>query len=323
MQYTKFLTTKLVVALLIFAGCLDCATATAKKKITDGQDIYRRNSLCTYFISNIDLLVSEDGVPEEIKSFLDKYQVSDKFDDHTIGSRYVSVNGISFSDEDRAAVDEEFAKHGGKKKKKGGFLTAFMTEEEKARADQREEEGFISSHPEIFSAKTKKEYAENTMVRAAQLYRYLLDTKFANQLVAKWFNAQSKKTNGSHYDLSLIQERGLYNASELDMLKAAESTRRWAVLQDAGMELIPHTFVSFTHFEIIDGRKYWERLNANSDGTTDKVMGGLFGKSEAEMKKIDKKIEAETAGYYITATTYLFQLEWSEEMEEKFINEPT
>lgn len=114
----------------------------------------------------------------------------------------------------------------------------------------------------------------------------------------------------------------MYNASELDVMRASETTRKWAILKDAGMELIPHTFVSFTQFEIIDGRKYEERQNSSEAGKdASKMVGKMFGKSEEYMDNLNKDIEAETAGYYITSTTYLFQLEWTNETLEKFINE--
>ncbi len=304
--------------------------ASAKKKIQS--DIYRRNSLCTYFISDVNLMVSEQGVDKEIKKFLDNYVISDKYDDHTIGSRYVSVNNISFSDEDRDMVDPKFAKKRSKKPSKFGAILQGLAEQnpdyEKKKAEQDAQwkdmdiRSFASSHPEIFSATTQEEYEENTQKTAAKIYRYLSDNKFANQLIAKWFNAKNNKTEGSHYDLSLIQERGLYNASELDVMRASESTRKWAILKDAGMELIPHTFVSFTQFEIIDGRKYQERQNSSQAGKdASKMVGKMFGKSQDYMDNLNRDTEAETAGYYITSTTYLFQLEWTNESLEKFINE--
>ena len=312
--------------------CLILTVPTAAKKKTIESDIYRRNSLCTYFISDIDLLVSESGVREEIKSFLDGYVVSDKYDDHTIDDRYVSVKNIEFTDEDRDKVDPEFAKKRKKKQSKfGKFLQEAMESnatyvQTKAQNDamiaESERNQFASSHPEIFTASSDEELEENTYKTAAKIYKYLTDNKFANKLIAKWFNAKEQVIDGSHYDLSLIQERGLYNASELDVLRAKESTRKWAVLKDAGMELIPNTFVSFTQFEIIDGRKYTERLHKSPAGQrASKFVGGLFGESKYEMEERHMDSESQLAGYYITATTYLFKLEWTNDDLEKFINE--
>lgn len=205
--------------MLVVAGCLVSMSSYAQKKKIDN-DVYRRNSLCTYFISDIDLLVSESSlVEDEIRGFLDKYEVSDKFDDHTIGNRYVSVNHVTYTAADREAVDADFSKT----QKKGfldkfnGFIdNAFKDNAKYQAAKKKNMEGFKqaeaadfrSAHPEIFTANSMDEYEENIKVEAAKIYRWLIDSKFANQLVAKWFNAKEQKVDGSHYDLSLIQERG-------------------------------------------------------------------------------------------------------------------
>lgn len=306
---------------------------SAQKKIQN--DIYRRNALCTYFIPDFKLLVSERGVDGEIRNFLDKYEVSDKYDDHTIGERYISIKNISVSDDDMKMTDPSR----NKKSSKAGYILdkglSFVNsmfannktyQETKAQHEAEfaevDKSSFASSHPEIFSAKTEDEFIDNAQKTAAKIYRYLRDTKFANQLIAKWFNAKDKKTDGSHYDMSLIQERGMYNASELDVLRAGETTRKWAILQDAGMELLSNTYVTFTEFEIIDGKNYQQRShNSNAGKQASKITGALFGKSQSEMEQDHLDNEAETAGYYITSTTYLFKLDWTEDDLEKFINE--
>ena len=327
----KFLGSKSLALIVIIACCFETATVMAKSKLKDGHDIYRRNSLCTYFISDINLLVSENGVEDEIQEYLDKFKIDEKFDDHTIGDRYVSVKNVSFTDADRAIVDEAFAK--AKKKSSGGvggFLNSMFKNnevyqktvaEDKKKLEEADARQFLNDHGEIFTASSDDEWEENKIKEAAKIYRYLINTKLANQLIAKWFNAKSQKIDGSHYDLDLIQERGLYNASELDVMKAAESTRKWAVLKDAGMELIPHTFISFTQFEIIDARNYQERTQKTfAHKTASGITGTIFGKSKQEMAETDEDRKAETAGYYITATTYLFQLDWTDATLEKFIN---
>ncbi len=316
------------VKLFLFALITMCYLTPVRAQKRIQSDIYRRNSLCTYFVSDINLLVSEEGVDEEIKKFLDNYVISDKYDDHTIGNRYVSVNNICVTDEDRCKVDPKYAKKMNKKSSKAVAILQKIAEQnpdyERMKAEENDayRRSFIASHPEIFSAATQSEYEENTFKTAAKIYKYLSDNKFANQLIAKWFNAKEQKSDGSHYDLSLIQDRGLYNASELDVMRASKTTRKWAILKDAGMELIPHTFVSFTQFEIIDGRKYYERLHdVAKDSGSDKMLGSMFGMSQEEVDNANKNSEATTAGYYITSTTYLFQLEWTNETLEKFINE--
>ncbi len=329
----KFLGRTSLALVLIIGSFFETAAVIAKPKLKDGHDIYRRNSLCTYFISDIDLLVSENGVEDEIREYLDKFKIDEKFDDHTIGNRYVSVKGVSFTDADRAIVDETFAKAKAKAKSGGGFgkfvdnmfknneVYQQRMAENKKMIEEADTRQFLNDHPEIFTANSDDEWEENKIKEAAKIYRYLIDTKLANQLIAKWFNAKSQKIDGSYYDLDLIQERGLYNASELDVMKAAESNRKWAVLKDAGMELIPHTFISFTQFEIIDARNYQERRQKTSaHKTASNITGTLFGKTNQEMKELDEDSKALTAGYYITATTFLFQLDWTDATLENFIN---
>ena len=78
------------------------------------------------------------------------------------------------------------------------------------------------------------------------LLQFLEDNKIANKLIAKWFNASDVMIDGSYYNMKRIQERGIYSASELEKLRADEALRGRAILADAGMELLSHTYVSFT-----------------------------------------------------------------------------
>jgi hypothetical protein len=53
-----------------------------------------------------------------------------------------------------------------------------------------------------------------------KLDKYIKDNKLANKMVGTWFN----KSNGK-FDMSVIQERGFYNASELEAGIAQGQTR--------------------------------------------------------------------------------------------------
>ena len=144
------------------------------------------------------------------------------------------------------------------------------------------------------------------------MLKWLKNCNVANKLIASWFGGD----NGNAYNVDLIKERGHYNASELDKLEALDSKRGLAIVEDAGEELIGHTFITFTDFEIIDGRRYEERskqLLANSYGTSSK-----FGKMLQE--SADRSAN-ETAGFYITSTTYLFKLNWNDDTANQFYSE--
>ena len=99
-------------------------------------------------------------------------------------------------------------------------------------------------------------------------------------LLARWFNASNIQEDGSYYNVKLIQDRGVYSASELEKLRAKESVRGRAILADAGMELLSHTYVSFTYFDYLtsqDINKGNKKVSAKLFGTESK-LGSLAQK---------------------------------------------
>ena len=64
--------------------------------------------------------------------------------------------------------------------------------------------------------------------------------KIARRMVEKWFDRDSKT---GAMDMKLVMERGLYDASILDVRQAQKSARGTAILADAGEELLNHTYV--------------------------------------------------------------------------------
>ena len=80
-----------------------------------------------------------------------------------------------------------------------------------------------------------------------KIQKYLAKEKIANQLVAKWFNRQP---DGS-FDGELIAERGIFNASYLELKSAESSSDGNALLKTAGFELIDNTFVVINKFNYV------------------------------------------------------------------------
>lgn len=69
----------------------------------------------------------------------------------------------------------------------------------------------------------------------------------ARKLISKWFNATD-----TSFNMDLVSERGLYDASVWDMQDAMLSQRGKAMLADAGEELIGKTFVLVNDISYID-----------------------------------------------------------------------
>lgn len=177
----------------------------------------------------------------------------------------------------------------------------------------------MTSNPLVLSATTEQEYYINTVKKAAQLLKWMEQQNMANNLIMGWFQGTDRP--GSPYSVSLLEERGIYSASELDKMEADETLRGQAIIKDAGEELIGHTFLAFTDFEITDVHNYELKMKQTSKD--------VFGDRSWFAKELQKSHDAsasEDAGMYILATTYLFQLDWNDDISnhfyENYWNEP-
>ncbi len=78
---------------------------------------------------------------------------------------------------------------------------------------------------------------------AIAIENLLNNAGIGKRLVARWFNFQGESLDDAFFDTQLIQERGQYNASDVDVAVALQTVRGVAALSDAGEELISQTFV--------------------------------------------------------------------------------
>ena len=113
-------------------------------------------------------------------------------------------------------------------------------------------------------------------------------TKLGNRAIAKWFNWD--KGTGK-FNMELIKERGLYNANTLDRLIASMSMRGNAILQDMGENLIPNTYL---------------------------LMSDICYKGDYSNKEKDKDLIGKKRSFDVKITTYIYQLNWSEEQLYEF-----
>jgi hypothetical protein len=123
--------------------------------------------------------------------------------------------------------------------------------------------------------------------------------------------------------MNLIGERGMYDASALDLNKAKASARGMAVLTDAGEELIKNTFVVVTRFNYVSKKEIYDAAqklaNAAKSGLGGKMPSApsnpaLEAAKEAAYKKA-------TEGYIVQSTSYLFQLNWNDSVSAVFYND--
>lgn len=133
-------------------------------------------------------------------------------------------------------------------------------------------------------------------------------------LVAKWFDRDS--VSGA-FDMALVQQRGNYDASQLDIRLADASALGRAALADAGEELIGKTFVLVNDITFVDkGEKSakaggWLRmLGAVAGAATDTDLSSVTDATVSLVNEID--------GFSVDITSYLYRLQWDDEVAANF-----
>jgi len=103
----------------------------------------------------------------------------------------------------------------------------------------------------------------------------LVTNHVANAVIGKWF---SRKEDGS-FGVELLQQRGLYNATDADVAAANASKLGIAKLMDAGEGLLNNSFiVVFDVNDLIDMEESYNRQQKNSKTTISRTQNGFKAK---------------------------------------------
>ncbi len=160
---------------------------------------------------------------------------------------------------------------------------------------------------------SKKEIEKN----AKAIEDILNDAQCGKHLVAKWFNLSCNDTSCT-FNMELVQQRGQYNASDVDVELAKLKTLGVSTLSDAGEELLNNTFI------LVNDMTY---VTAEEKAAVAKialsVIGGLFdaltgGDTGSAMAKAGGQIADSFTGFTVKTHSYLFQLQWNEEVSNTF-----
>jgi hypothetical protein len=148
----------------------------------------------------------------------------------------------------------------------------------------------------IVNAYVPPHLEKNKEVQKQGIETFLSQNDIGRRMIAKWFN---RNKNSGSFDMNLVAQRGLYDASILDIQVAAKSTRGRAILADAGEELIGNTYV------IVNDIRYLDKAEAS-------YMATVFGKTT---KAVSSK---NVADFEVNITSYLYRLDWTEEIAATF-----
>jgi hypothetical protein len=126
-------------------------------------------------------------------------------------------------------------------------------------------------------------------VQEKQLSDFLVNN-VSRDIVAKWFNRNQK----GEFNMDLIAERGMYNATDADVIKAKSSERKTALLQDAGENLLDRSYIL-----VFDIKK-------------------ILSAEEYARSKHQPSTSEE--GYYAWYDCYLYKLDWNDSIAAVFYN---
>lgn len=147
---------------------------------------------------------------------------------------------------------------------------------------------------------------------------FMEENHVAKNLIAKWFN---RNKNGA-FDMKLVAARGSYNASEMEVNLAKQSKRGKALIEDAGEELIKNTFILISDFEYIPDSLVADKAQAIRNDTKQIAnrLGGV-GRLAGGLTDVSLNASKLTNGYVVRATSYLYQLNWTDSASAVFYTE--
>ncbi len=252
---------------------------------------YRRSSLSM-------VLLESESFPnkDDVMKSWDGYPFPDKYNKHNIGTKSFSIDAIKLSDKDLLEA---------------GYLQDTLNNILKiAKAEALNPVRYLNKEKSLALAlpTEKQEYQ-------IKINKVIKDNGIAKQVVSTWFNRGSDKK----FDMSIISERGFYNASEMEVAVASGQARGMASLSDAGMELIKNTFVTFTKLSFIENEP---AARAVRDIAKETALESLAGSPQMIIDKTIKGIDAAydktKEGYSLFSKTWLYSLAWNDSIQNLF-----
>ena len=164
----------------------------------------------------------------------------------------------------------------------------------------------ISSATKMKKAGKNKESANQADIDEFVEYNHV-----PRELIAKWFN---RNPQTGAFNMELVQERGFYDASAADISAAEVNTRNYAILGDAGEDLIGKTFMIVNDITFVDKGEQSAKASAAL-----KFFGALAGaitgsSAVSDLGNTVASAVNEIDGFTVNITTYLYRLVWNDEV---------
>lgn len=262
---------------------------------------YRRSSLSMIMLDKNDKTLTGDVKTTVVNAFNEK-PVPQKFNDHNLADlRMLNFNNLP------AVTKEEIEKY---QTKQEAIIAKAGDAIKKAGID--------------LSNTSQAEYI-------AKLMKYFEENHVANKLIAKWFNVSKEQRNGIYLDMATVEERGFAGFTaekKAEMLKLEGGKNK---LADAAiLDMVPRTFLVVTRYEFVSAEEIVNMIvtplqlgvvlateKASAAGNNPIAMKAVDVAKAKVVSEIEKQA-AKIQGYFVNTRTYLFQLEWNNEIFEKF-----
>ncbi len=154
----------------------------------------------------------------------------------------------------------------------------------------------------------------------SDITKFVNNNQIASRLVAKWFN---RDILTGQCDLDLVKQRGLYNASAMDVELSKRSARGLSMLEDAGEDLIGNTFLLMNEVSYVDKSKRsktWGLIGGIAMGVLTMGAGGSVSDATSMMNNTAAIISS-YKGFTVKIHTRLYRLVWDEEAQGTFYKE--
>jgi hypothetical protein len=155
----------------------------------------------------------------------------------------------------------------------------------------------------------KKQSTKRDEVNMADIETFIKENDIPRQMVAKWFN----RDHDGNMDINLLSERGFYNAQLSDIVEAQNNAYGIMSLGDQGEKLIGKTFL------LVNDITYADRGERSAKAATGLRIFGALAEAVTGVDVTDTAdaIAAgvnEIDGFGVNITSYLFQLEWNQDI---------
>lgn len=140
---------------------------------------------------------------------------------------------------------------------------------------------FSSMQVQVNRASIANDDAEKQLVPPSVVESALHSTRVPHHIIEKWFD----RTPDGKFGVSTLASRGVYNATDNDLLVASASKRGSAGLQDMGMGLVDNSYIVVIDFpEILTMNEVYARDSVPADA---RKMNGFMAKMNTYVYKLD------------------------------------